>query len=345
MTPQFHPFLINDPFDDPGLYIDFLFERRAILFDLGDLSNLSARKLLRVSHIFVSHTHVDHFIGFDQLVRTCLGRDKRIRLYGPSGFVEQIEHRLAGYTWNLVENYPTDFTVVAVEVDGDGSALSAEFHCREGFHRSAGRSFMVDYGLLLDEENFSIHCACLDHRTTSLAFCLEEKQHVNVMKNRLENLGLEVGPWLADLKRAVLQEKPDDTIIRASWKKAGGYEEREMKLGDLKGQVLQVVPGQKIAYVTDVVFSPANAGKIVTLAHDADYLFIESTFLNEEADRARVKCHLTAAQAGSLARQAGVTRVTPFHFSAKYNGEGYRLERELTEAFVGGAAASIRLQK
>lgn len=334
MTPQFHPFLINDPFYDPGLYIDFLFERRAILFDLGDLSNLPARKLLRVSHIFVSHTHVDHFIGFDQLVRTCLGRDKKIHLYGPAGFVDQVGHRLAGYTWNLVENYPTDFTVVAMEVDEDGSGASAEFHCREGFRRSGSHSFMIADGLLLDEENFSIRCACLDHRTTSLAFCLEEKQHVNVMKNRLEDLGLETGPWLADLKRAVLQEKPDDTIIRVGWKKGGRLEERELRLGELKNHVLQVVPGQKIAYVTDVVFSSANAGKIIALARSADYLFIESTFLDEESARATEKCHLTAAQAGSLARRAGVARVTPFHFSAKYNGAGERLEMELIQAFT-----------
>ncbi|WP_243369638.1 MBL fold metallo-hydrolase [Geotalea sp. SG265] len=334
MTPQFHPFLINDPLDDPGLYIDFLFERRAVLFDLGDLSRLSPRKLLRVGHIFISHTHVDHFIGFDQLVRTCLGRDKTIHLYGPAGFVDQVGHRLAGYTWNLVENYPTDFTVVAIEVTKDGSASSAEFHCREGFRRRDRPPFTIDGGLLLDEETFSIRCAFLDHRTTSLAFCLEEKQHVNVMKNCLEELGLQVGPWLAELKRAVLQEKEDDTLIRARRRTVAGSEERIFRLGELKGKVLQVVPGQKIAYVTDVVFSPANAEKIVALASNADYLFIESTFLDEEADRAREKCHLTAAQAGSLARRAGAARVTPFHFSAKYKGEGARLEHEVAEAFA-----------
>ena len=36
-----------------------------------------------------------------------------------------------------------------------------------------------------------------------------------------------------------------------------------------------------------------------------------------------------------MARAAGVARVVPFHFSAKYKGEGERLERELEEAFAG----------
>ena len=78
MTPLMHPELINDPFGDPGVYVDFLHDRRALLLDLGDLGAMSSRKLLRVTHAFVSHTHMDHFCGFDRLLRVLLGRPKRI---------------------------------------------------------------------------------------------------------------------------------------------------------------------------------------------------------------------------------------------------------------------------
>lgn len=76
MTRHFDPSLVNDPFDDPGLYVDLVFERRALLFDLGDLARLGPRKLLRISNVFVTHRHMDHFIGFDQLLRRLLGREK-----------------------------------------------------------------------------------------------------------------------------------------------------------------------------------------------------------------------------------------------------------------------------
>lgn len=65
-------------------------------------------------------------------------------------------------------------------------------------------------------------------------------------------------------------------------------------------------------------------------------LFIESSFLKEDAARAAEKYHLTTEQAGRLAREAGVKEVIPFHFSAKYNGEEAQLFKEVEAAFRGG---------
>lgn len=325
MKPLFHPRLVNDPFGDPALYIDFLFERRAVLFDLGDLSPLSARQLLKVDHAFVSHTHMDHFVGFDAVLRLLLGREKTLSLFGPPGFLDRVEHRLASYTWNLVANYESDFVIRATEI---GPRSSAEFHTRSGFRREPVPSLPLEDGVLVDEETFQVRTAVLDHGIPCLAFALQEKLHVNVWKSGLEELGLPTGPWLREVKYAALRGEPDSTLFHANG--------REVSLGELRDKVLRVVPGQKVAYVTDVGWSESNAAAIVDLARGADVLFIESAFLHEEERRAAEKRHLTSRQAGLLAREAGAKRIVPFHFSPKHQDDEERLLRETLEAFEDG---------
>jgi len=52
------PRLVNSPAGDPCLIVDIRDDRRAPLFDLGDTAGLPPRALMRVSHAFVSHTHL-----------------------------------------------------------------------------------------------------------------------------------------------------------------------------------------------------------------------------------------------------------------------------------------------
>jgi ribonuclease Z len=335
MRPIFDPMLVNGPFGDPGLVLDFRFERRALLFDLGDLAALPPKKLLRVSDVFVSHTHMDHFVGFDRLLRICLGRDTGATLYGPPGFIDRIEHKLSAYTWNLVENYSTDFTIDAREIDPEGRVRGARFRCHARFHREPLEDRQAPAGVLLDESAFRVRAAFLDHQTTCLAFAVEEKTHVNVWKNRLAELGLPTGPWLKELKEAAVRGAPDDTPVRAWWRDRHGAHERYFALKELRSQVLQLVPGAKICYVTDVVYHERNAERIAELARDAELLFIECVFLEEDADHAARKFHLTARQAGWIARAARAKAVVPFHFSPRYVEREQELRRELDAARAG----------
>jgi len=342
MKPLFHPRLIHDPFGDPGLYISLLFERRGLLFDMGDLQPLSARKLLKTTDAFITHAHMDHFIGFDQMLRICLGREKELHLFGPPSIADQVAHKLSGYTWNLVENYPADFHVVVTEVD-ERELRTTRFRTRTAFRREETVISPLSNGLLVDEPGFRVRCVRLDHKIPCLGYTLEEKTHINILKNRLEEQRLPIGPWLKELKGAILRGIPEETLFRIWWKQENRVEERWRPLGKLKQDLTRIAPGQKITYVTDVVYHPANAEKIVQLARGSDLLFIESSFLQEDADRAARKYHLTTAQAGRLAREAGVKEVIPFHFSAKYNGKGERFYQEVRAAFLGEERSGDRI--
>jgi ribonuclease BN (tRNA processing enzyme) len=81
MRPIFHPSLVNGRYGDPTVYVETLFKTHSVLFDLGEIASLSPRKIRRVDQIFVSHAHIDHFIGFDHLLRLLVGFEKTVHLY------------------------------------------------------------------------------------------------------------------------------------------------------------------------------------------------------------------------------------------------------------------------
>jgi ribonuclease Z len=85
--------------------------------------------------------------------------------------------------------------------------------------------------------------------------------------------------------------------------------------------------------VVDAAFTPENQAKIVALAEEADILFIEAAFLDEDATTAAERGHLTARQAGTLARLARAKRLVTLHHSPRYQGRGECLAREAELAF------------
>ena len=328
MRTVFLPSFLNGPTGDPGLWVDLLDEARSLLLDLGDLRHVAPRKLLRVERAVVTHTHMDHFVGFDHLLRLALGRERELTLSGPPGFLESVRGRVSAYTWNLIAQYPIRLRVEEV----DGGTIRSAVWSGEGGMRPLPQPDRRFHGTLHAERLFTMHVEALDHGIPVLGVALRETEHLSVNRDRLERMGLVPGPWLRELKDAVRRCEPGGDPIRAS--EASGAL-RVFRTDDLAGEVLLRSPGQRVAYLTDLCFTPDNVERATRLARDADLLVCEAAFLDEDADLARERCHLTARQAGEIARMAGAKRLAPFHLSPRYAGREREIFEEAGRSFGG----------
>lgn len=327
MKPAFHHKLLNGPFGDPSLLVRIIRERRSLLFDLGDIHALSPASLNRVTDIFVTHTHIDHFIGFDILLRSSLTRTSPLTLYGPSGLIRNVEGKLSGYSWNLIRHYP--LTITAAEYDGK-SLYRASFSAVSQFKKQLSPRSRSD-GLLLENPAFTVRAAVLDHGIPCLAFSLEEPFRMNIDRDRLLKKSLSVGPWLTELKRKLREGVAGGSLL------IDGKSYPVRKLLD----IVRIGEGQKICFATDIALSHDNSRKLIELARNADIFYCEAYFMEKERGLASERFHLTTRECGRIARLAGARNLYPMHFSPRYSGQEDDLLREVSDEFGGNIAWSI----
>jgi len=331
MTPTLHPRLLNGIAGDPAVFVEALHAPATILFDCGDLSALSTRHLLRVGLLCVSHAHMDHWADVDRLLRPMIGHAKALQVVGPPGFAARLHHRLASYTWNLVDRIAADLVITATEVH-PGHLGRARFRLHTGFAAEKLPDATADDGVVLRLGALRLRAALLDHGTPSAGFAIEEEAHLNIRASDLAARGLAPGPWLTGLKEAVAAGLPDDHPVPVFARAADAAGAPSRPLGALRDLVV-ATPGQRIAYLTDLADTPANRAAATALAAQADTLFIEAPFLAEDAAHAAQRMHLTTAAAGAIARAAGARRVVPFHLSPRHLGQEARWQAEIEAAF------------
>jgi len=76
--------------------------------------------------------------------------------------------------------------------------------------------FATSGRILLQEPDLQIRATFLDHGEAVLAFALEERAHINVRRNKVEAMGLAIGPWLRAFKESTIRGAPDDTLIEVA---------------------------------------------------------------------------------------------------------------------------------
>ncbi len=295
-------------------------EKRAFLFDAGRIDSLAPGDLLKITDVFVTHMHIDHFIGFDTLLRTFLRRDVPFRIYGPENIIECVEGKLRGYTWNLIEEYPLQVEVFAIN---SGEIRHSSFHAQNSFRRE-DRDAMTFDGIALREPPFTVRAEVFSHEIPCLGFSLEEDFHINIDKAALDRLDLPVGPWLGLLKKMIRDKVAPDTLVTAGV--------RKFTFSDLSS-IARITSGQKVSYLTDISPEEDNIRKAIDLVRDSDSLYCEAYFLHEDMQRAIERHHLTARIAGRIADEANVKNLVLMHFSPKYFDRLNEIEAEAMKEY------------
>ncbi|MER5662560.1 ribonuclease Z [Streptomyces mirabilis] len=112
-----------------------------------------------------------------------------------------------------------------------------------------------------------------------------------------------------------------------------GRIQREGALGGVSlDDVSEVRRGQRFAFVMDTRLCEG----VDALAEGCDLLVIESTFLDGDHQLAVDHGHLTAGQAGRVARDAGVRHLVLTHFSQRYSEPEGEFERQARAAGFEG---------
>jgi ribonuclease Z len=159
----------------------------------------------------------------------------------------------------------------------------------------------------------------VDHRgSLSLGYALvEETRKGRFNPDLARELGIPEGPLWGQLHRGVAVTLPDGRVIDSS---------------QLVGPTR---PGRRVVITGDT----RPCATTIEMARNADLLVHESTFGDEEAERAIETGHSTAREAAMVARDADVRRLVLTHFSARYSYDASELEREARQVFSNVIAA------
>ena len=320
MEPIFHFRLPKGVFEDPFLFVRILRERRAVQFDLGDISVLTPSEIYKITDVFVTHTHIDHFIGFDALLRVALRREAPLNIYGPPNITVCVAGKLRGYEWNLIRDYPL---VINVFSFNGKEVLHSVFRAGNRFRREKTGTTKSD-GTLLIDPLFRVKAAKLSHGTACLAYTLEEEFHINIDKDLVIRKGLEVGPWLSRFKIMLRENAQPDSPLEVAGKR--------YRIGELS-DIATIMEGQKICYATDIALTRKNIAALTELAQGSDILFCEAYYLERDRELAEKRFHLTAKACGSAARNAGVKKLVVTHVSPKYRDNPDLVIQEAMDEF------------
>ncbi len=163
-------------------------------------------------------------------------------------------------------------------------------------------------------EGFQIRSIPLAHTRVCVGYILEEETRPGVFfPEKAMELGVPRGPMWSRLQQGERVTLDDGTVIEPS-----------QVMGDPR-------PGRKFSYITDSTRTPGLADEV----RGSDLLICEGMFESELSQAAHEKGHMTAEDAGKLARDAGgVKQMGLIHYSPRYtNRQLKKLQKEAQAHF------------
>jgi ribonuclease Z len=319
---------VNGISGDPAVVIGIPNYGSSVLFDAGTLEKLTAKELLRIRTICVSHAHVDHFIGFDRIIRVNIPHFRTIDVVGPAGIADQVRAKLLAYTWNLLEANQINYRVH--EVHPDGTCLTFSISSNDHFLKNLtsetrSKDDAAGVTIPLFGEEFVVSAIVLDHGTAVCGFSLKLPDSFAVSNAAIECLGIAPGAWIGDLQKMATYGE-----IAGSIDLPGGVRGDAVTLAN---SILTRRRGEQITYVTDIVFSSENLSRLKSVFSGSDTLICEANFRDEHRGRAAQKKHLTTKQAALIAVSLGCRVFEIFHLSNIYANDFDRNVREAAEFF------------
>ncbi len=311
--------LVGGVFGDPLLHVRLRYRKTSLLFDIGDPARLPAKVAHQVCCIFLSHAHLDHICGFLWFLRSRMGPFGVCRIFGPLETIRRLEGFLAAITWDRIDENGPVFEVG----EFDGTSLRRA-RLQAGKAPRKLPATPIGDGVLFCQNDLKVRAAICDHHTPSMVYSLEFEREIRVRKDRLAAAGLPPGPWLGELKQRLVDGLGDRKIPLPDG--------TSRRTEELQRELLLVRPGKKLVYATDLADTRDNRRTVTELARSAHTLFCETAFVDADRDKARATQHLTTLAALEIARDAGVQRLVPFHFSKRYERDPQRVYEELRAA-------------